>query len=302
MSTHYRRECSNQGGARWNPARSPNDRGAPWPPARHVGRRGSGVGHARRICRRPRRAGGGADARAHASRAGRARAGAGMRSGRAGPGSRGPSGSRGRGGALRRGRRDDGDRRGARRRARVDERSARASSTSRASRNPTKLRRRALPRGTDVRDRPRARRPRDPAGAAAGRTGRARGLGTARAQPLAGTRLRRRERPDRAAGAAPGHPGAVLARRRRTADGAARRRRTGGRRRRRAPRPLRAASFEDWWERTSALAGPLAKILASLPGPAAMRCARLREATAAYATPAGLEFPGVSLIAAARRP
>ena len=66
--------------------------------------------------------------------------------------------------------------------------------------------------------------------------------------------------------------------------------------------PLQAASFEDWWERTSALAGPLAKILASLPGPAVdSLTARLRETTGAYETPAGLEFPGVSLLAAARR-
>ena len=67
--------------------------------------------------------------------------------------------------------------------------------------------------------------------------------------------------------------------------------------------PLQAASFDDWWERTSALAGPLAKIVASLPGPAVdALTARLRDATRAYETPAGLEFPGVTLIAAARRP
>jgi SAM-dependent methyltransferase len=67
------------------------------------------------------------------------------------------------------------------------------------------------------------------------------------------------------------------------------------------PVPLRAASFDEWWVRTSALAGPLATILASLPEQAtrALR-ARLHEATGAYRTPTGLEFPGVSLIAAAR--
>jgi SAM-dependent methyltransferase len=66
--------------------------------------------------------------------------------------------------------------------------------------------------------------------------------------------------------------------------------------------PARASSFEEWWDRTSALAGPLSAILASLPEPAveALR-ARLREATAAYRTGAGLELPGVSLIASARR-
>jgi SAM-dependent methyltransferase len=68
--------------------------------------------------------------------------------------------------------------------------------------------------------------------------------------------------------------------------------------------PLRAASFEEWWKRTSALAGPLSAILASLPEPAREALSgRLREATRAYATPnGGLELPGVTLIAAARRP
>ena len=67
--------------------------------------------------------------------------------------------------------------------------------------------------------------------------------------------------------------------------------------------PLQAASFEDWWERTSALAGPLAKILARMPRPDIdALTARLRDATGAYETSAGLEFPGVTLIAAARRP
>ena len=66
--------------------------------------------------------------------------------------------------------------------------------------------------------------------------------------------------------------------------------------------PLRAASFEEWWERTSALAGPLSRILAGLPEPAAHELReRVREAAAGYATAAGLEFPGVSLIATARR-
>lgn len=68
------------------------------------------------------------------------------------------------------------------------------------------------------------------------------------------------------------------------------------------PTPLRAASFEEWWTRTSALAGPLTKILASLPEHAkqAIR-ARLHETTSAYQTPRGMEFPGLSLIASARR-
>jgi SAM-dependent methyltransferase len=65
--------------------------------------------------------------------------------------------------------------------------------------------------------------------------------------------------------------------------------------------PLRAGSFEEWWRWTSSLAGPLATILASLPEPAAQAIRdRARAAAAAYESPAGLEFPGVSLIASAR--
>jgi SAM-dependent methyltransferase len=64
------------------------------------------------------------------------------------------------------------------------------------------------------------------------------------------------------------------------------------------PTPLRAASFEEWWTRTTALAGPLAKVLASLPENTAQALrARLQEAVRAYQTPAGLEFPGVTLLA-----
>jgi hypothetical protein len=66
--------------------------------------------------------------------------------------------------------------------------------------------------------------------------------------------------------------------------------------------PLRADSFEEWWTRTSLLAGPLARVLASLPDTAAQELnARVRDAVTRYETPTGLEFPGVSLIAAARR-
>jgi SAM-dependent methyltransferase len=66
--------------------------------------------------------------------------------------------------------------------------------------------------------------------------------------------------------------------------------------------PLRAGSFDEWWRRTSALAGPLATILAALPDQAiqALR-AWLREAARSFETPTGLEFPGVSLVAAGRR-
>jgi SAM-dependent methyltransferase len=66
--------------------------------------------------------------------------------------------------------------------------------------------------------------------------------------------------------------------------------------------PLLARSFEEWWTRTSSLAGPLARLVASLPEPARQELeARLRDAVAPYETPMGLEFPGVSLLGTARR-
>ncbi len=65
--------------------------------------------------------------------------------------------------------------------------------------------------------------------------------------------------------------------------------------------PLRAASFEEWWTRTTALAGPLAGVLARLPEPDVQAItARLREETGRYTTRAGLELPGLSLIATGR--
>lgn len=68
------------------------------------------------------------------------------------------------------------------------------------------------------------------------------------------------------------------------------------------PVPLRAASFDEWWDRTSALAGPLADRIAGMPDAAkdALRV-RVREASRPFQTPAGLEFPGVALLATARR-
>ena len=68
------------------------------------------------------------------------------------------------------------------------------------------------------------------------------------------------------------------------------------------PTPLRAGSFEEWWARTSALAGPLAKILGCLPDEAKRALvAGLRETVAPYVTAAGIEVPGVTLIASAQR-
>jgi enediyne biosynthesis protein CalE5 len=66
--------------------------------------------------------------------------------------------------------------------------------------------------------------------------------------------------------------------------------------------PLRIGSFEEWWERTTALAGPLAKMLESLHPDAAQELrARAQEAAKPYQTAAGLEFPGVTLVGSGRR-
>jgi enediyne biosynthesis protein CalE5 len=66
--------------------------------------------------------------------------------------------------------------------------------------------------------------------------------------------------------------------------------------------PMRAGSFDEWWERTCALAGPLAKMLESLSAEALLAIrARAQEAVRAYETPAGVELPGVTLLASGRR-
>ena len=69
------------------------------------------------------------------------------------------------------------------------------------------------------------------------------------------------------------------------------------------PTPYLAASAEEWWQRTAALAGPLAQKLAALPEDAkvALRT-RAAEVIARYETPTGLEIPGLSLIASGSRP
>jgi ubiquinone/menaquinone biosynthesis C-methylase UbiE len=66
--------------------------------------------------------------------------------------------------------------------------------------------------------------------------------------------------------------------------------------------PMRAESFEEWWERTTALAGPVAKLLESLPADAYENTRdRARRATAAYEAGDRVEFPGVTLLAGGRR-
>jgi len=68
------------------------------------------------------------------------------------------------------------------------------------------------------------------------------------------------------------------------------------------PVPLRAANFDEWWSRTSTMAGPLAKRIAAMPAPAAAALeATLRDAVAPYTSADGVELPGLALVASARR-
>jgi SAM-dependent methyltransferase len=68
------------------------------------------------------------------------------------------------------------------------------------------------------------------------------------------------------------------------------------------PVPLRAGSFVEWWTRSCALAAPLARVVASLSNDVVQAIRdRAQEAARAYETPSGLEFPGLTLLATARR-
>jgi hypothetical protein len=66
--------------------------------------------------------------------------------------------------------------------------------------------------------------------------------------------------------------------------------------------PWTGASFDQWWLVTTALAGPLAKVLEVQPPEAigAIR-AHARESLSRYETADGLEIPGVTLVGTARR-
>ena len=66
--------------------------------------------------------------------------------------------------------------------------------------------------------------------------------------------------------------------------------------------PLHASTSEEWWTRTLAMGGPVGALVAGLPEDkqAALRD-RLEQAARPYATGEGLEFPGVVLLATARR-
>lgn len=67
--------------------------------------------------------------------------------------------------------------------------------------------------------------------------------------------------------------------------------------------PLSAASFDEWWTRIAALAGPLTTMLAALPEEAGRELeSRLRDNVRAFQNESGgLRFPGVALIGSGRR-
>ena len=68
------------------------------------------------------------------------------------------------------------------------------------------------------------------------------------------------------------------------------------------PNPFRAASFAEWLATVPALAGPVARMLAALdPEAVATIRASAQAALEPYRSPSGLEIPGLTLVAAARR-
>lgn len=68
------------------------------------------------------------------------------------------------------------------------------------------------------------------------------------------------------------------------------------------PVPTEAVSFGLWWQRTCDLAGPLTALLAGLePSVTGSIRQRALDLTAAYRQGDSIEFPGVALVASARR-
>jgi enediyne biosynthesis protein CalE5 len=66
------------------------------------------------------------------------------------------------------------------------------------------------------------------------------------------------------------------------------------------PAPLCADSFDAWWARTLGVAGPLAAILDGMPDRSKHQLTeRVRDAVTPYVTTAGLELPGLVLLASA---
>jgi len=69
------------------------------------------------------------------------------------------------------------------------------------------------------------------------------------------------------------------------------------------PTPAKARSFDEWWSRTRAMAGPLATVVAQLPAASqASLTDRLRAVAAPFTTPDGVELPGLALVVSATRP
>ena len=68
------------------------------------------------------------------------------------------------------------------------------------------------------------------------------------------------------------------------------------------PVPYVERDFDSIWDKTAALAGPLAKLLTSIPPEKATGIRRrYAEALEEFETPDGYEIPGVSLIGSATR-
>ena len=66
--------------------------------------------------------------------------------------------------------------------------------------------------------------------------------------------------------------------------------------------PLRAASLDEWWLRSSSLSGPISARLAAMPDEAKARLRnRLQEAVRPYEDSAGLQFPGLALVVSGKR-
>jgi ubiquinone/menaquinone biosynthesis C-methylase UbiE len=64
----------------------------------------------------------------------------------------------------------------------------------------------------------------------------------------------------------------------------------------------RWSSFDEWWQWTSALAGPLANVLAAMPAETVTAITdRLRAAAAPYMHEAGVELPSLAFVASARK-
>jgi SAM-dependent methyltransferase len=67
--------------------------------------------------------------------------------------------------------------------------------------------------------------------------------------------------------------------------------------------PLRTSSFDQYWDRTTAIAGPVAALLAGLPDDARGRIIdEVRTTLAPYESADGLDLPGLNLVVSGHRP